>query len=75
MAEALKYEFDNWEEYSKAMEHLSEYHDCEKCRGKIVCIGTDNLGNTYCGYCRQLVKYPKMKKEAFEKMIKNEKIK
>ena len=70
----LKYEFDTWEEYSDAMKHLSDYHDCEKCHGKIVMISIDKLGNTICGYCKEIVKYPKMKKEAFEKILK-EKIK
>jgi hypothetical protein len=66
----LKHEFDNWEEYSEAMEHLEDYHDCEKCHGKIVAISMDNCGNTICGYCKQIVKYPKMKKAAFEKLLK-----
>ena len=71
MEKTLKYEFDTWEEYSKAMEHLEDYHDCEKCHGKIVAISMDNCGNTICGYCKQIVKYPKMKKEELEKMLSN----
>ena len=67
----LKYEFDTLEEYNEAMKHLEDYHDCEKCHGKIVYITTDGLGNTKCGYCGEIVKYPRMKKEAFEKMIKS----
>jgi hypothetical protein len=70
----IKYEFDTWEEYSEAMKNLSKYHDCEKCHGCIVAITADEFGNTKCAYCGDIVKYPKMKKEAFEKMLK-EKIK
>jgi hypothetical protein len=36
---------------------LSEIHDCEKCRGKIVFISVDNLGVTRCGYCNAVVDY------------------
>lgn len=70
----LKYEFDTMEEMMDAMEHLDRYHDCDKCHGKIVCIGVDNLGNQTCGYCHQIVKYPKMKKEAFEEWAKKKNI-
>ena len=42
---------------------LSKIHDCEKCRGKIVCIETDMLGNTYCAYCHQRVDYRMTKAE------------
>ena len=65
----LKYEFDNLEEYDEAVKHLDRYHDCEKCHGKIVGIMIDNLGNTKCGYCREIVKYPKLKKEVFEELL------
>ena len=68
----MKFYFDTWEEYSEAMEHLSEYHDCEKCHGKIVCIQSDGLGNQLCAYCGQIVKYPQLKKEVFEKWLKEE---
>lgn len=68
----LKFEFDTWEEYSKAMEHLEDYHDCDLCRGKIVCIASDGKGGTKCAYCNMTVRYPKMAREAFEKMIKEE---
>lgn len=68
----LKYEFDSWDEYSEAMEHLEDYHDCPQCHGKIVCIGMDSSGNQICGYCKKITRYPKMRKEAFEKMIKEE---
>ena len=61
-----QYEFDTMDELHKAMNHLEDYHDCEKCHGKIVMISCDNSGNTRCGYCHQIVRYPKMKKEAFE---------
>lgn len=67
---ALKYEFDNWEEFSKARDNLQEYHDCSKCHGKIVSITLDKLGNTHCAYCGAVVQYPKMEKLAFEKFLK-----
>ena len=67
----MKYEFDTIEELIEAMKHLEDYHNCEKCQGKIVCIETDMLGNTKCAYCNEIVKYPTMKKEAFEKWAKN----
>lgn len=73
----LKYEFDTMEEVQKAMEHLEDYHDCEKCRGKIVCIQMDNLGNTCCAYCGQIVKYAHLSEKGFEiekeRWLKNEK--
>ena len=69
----LKYEFDTMDELHEAMKNLEDYHDCEKCHGKIVCIGVDKFGNTSCGYCHKLVRYPKMKKEAFEEWLKNRK--
>lgn len=62
----LKYEFDSFDEVTEALQHLELYHDCEKCHGKIVCIGRDELGNTICGYCNQIVKYPKLSKKGFE---------
>ena len=65
----LKYEFDTMEELQEAFKHLEDYHDCEKCRGKIVGIKIDLLGNQFCGYCGEKVRYPQMKKEAFEKWI------
>ena len=65
----MKTEFDNIEEYKEVMNHLENYHDCEKCHGKIVCIQGDNLGNTKCAYCGMIVKYPKLKKEIFEKWL------
>lgn len=66
----LKYEFDTMEELQEAFQHLDLYHDCEKCHGKIVGINIDALGNTHCGYCGAIVKYPTVKKEAFEKWLK-----
>lgn len=36
---------------------LEEVHNCEKCRGKIVCISVDNVGVTRCGYCNEVVDY------------------
>jgi len=68
----LKYKFDTKEEWREAMDHLSDYHDCEKCHGKIVMIGMDYFGNTTCGHCGMIVKYPRMTKEAFERTLKEE---
>ena len=36
---------------------LEDIHNCELCRGKIVCISVDELGVTRCGYCNQVVDY------------------
>jgi len=36
---------------------LSEIHDCEKCRGKLVGITVDLVGVERCGYCGQVVDY------------------
>ena len=66
----LKYEFDDLKEYEKAMNHLEDYHDCIECHGKIVCIICDKLGNTHCAYCNDIVKYPQLKKESFEELLK-----
>jgi len=65
----LRYEFDTWEELEEAMKHLEDYHDCEKCHGKIVMINVDEFGYTHCGYCYKIVKYPRMKQGAFIKML------
>ncbi len=65
----VKYEFDTMEELSEAMKHLEDYHDCEKCHGKIVAIGLDNLGNSHCGYCGKIVKYPRLRQGAFIKVL------
>ena len=62
----MKYEFDSFEEVHEAMKDLSKYHDCEKCHGRIVFIGMDKQGNQTCGYCGQIVKYPKLSKKGFE---------
>ncbi len=62
----LKYEFDSQEELQEAMKDLEKYHDCERCRGKIVCIGMDSLGNSFCAYCGQIVKYPKLSEKGHE---------
>lgn len=67
----LQYEFDTMEEFLEANKKLSLYHNCEKCREKIVFITTDLTGQTCCGYCGMAVRYPKMKKEAFEKWLMN----
>lgn len=63
----IQHEFDTMEEVMEAMSHLEDYHDCAKCHGKIVAFSLNYLGQTCCGYCGQAVKYPRMKKEAFEK--------
>ena len=34
---------------------LSQIHNCELCRGKIVCIELDMFGNMKCGYCHEIV--------------------
>lgn len=68
----LKYEFDTMEELQEAMKHLEDYHDCEKCHGKIVGIAVDGLGRTRCGYCYKIVKYPKLREGSFIKILKME---
>jgi len=62
----LKYEFDSFEEVQEAMKNLSEYHDCKKCHGKLVYIGNDEFGNSTCGYCGQVVKYPKLSQKGYK---------
>ena len=62
--EQNKLEFDNIEEYETAVKDLSKYHDCKKCHGKIVLMDIDKLGNTHCGYCNQIVQYPKLSSKA-----------
>jgi len=66
----LKYEFDNVEELEEAERNLDNYHDCEYCHGKIVCIKTNGLGTTFCGYCGAVVKYPRLTREAAERWLK-----
>lgn len=65
----LQYEFDTMEELQEAMKNLSDYHDCEKCRGKIVGIQIDKLGRTHCGYCGEVVRYPKLRQGSFLKTL------
>ena len=36
---------------------IRELHECDKSEGKIVAISSDNVGNTYCSYCNQMVDY------------------
>lgn len=36
---------------------LSDYHDCDRCHGKMVMISLDALGVTRCGYCNAVVDY------------------
>ena len=62
----LQYEFDSFDEVIKAMENLSNYHDCDKCHGKTVLFSVDKLGNIKCGYCGKIVKYPKLSKKGYE---------
>jgi thiol-disulfide isomerase/thioredoxin len=66
----IKLEFDTIEEFQEAMNNLERYHTCKQSEGKIVAITMDNLGNTHCGYCNAIVKYPRMKKEKFEEWLK-----
>ena len=66
----VKYEFDTREELHEAMKHLEDYHDCDKCHGKIVGISMDNLGNSCCAYCGEIVRYPKLKREVLEREMK-----
>ena len=47
---------------------LSDIHDCDPCRGKIVLIQTDKKGNTYCGYCHEKVNYGKYVRAIASKM-------
>lgn len=57
--------------------NLSDIHDCEKCRGKIVAINIDHVGITRCGYCNEVVDYSRVLeylKEEYEKKINNESI-
>lgn len=68
----LKYDFDTLEEYMAAREHLEDYHDCDKCHGKIVMICSDGFGNTKCGYCGKIVRYPTMTHECFKKVLESE---
>ncbi len=66
----MRTEFDTMEEWEEAMKNLSAYHNCEKCRGKIVAFAHDGLGNTKCGYCGEIVKYPRLKRGVFEEHLK-----
>lgn len=68
----VKYEFDTIEELQKAFEHLEDYHDCKECNGKIVGIRLDGLGNTYCGYCRKVVRYPRLSEKGFKKWVEEQ---
>lgn len=66
----LKYEFDTQEELQEAMKNLEKYHTCKRCHGKIVSISVGNLGNSFCAYCGQPVKYPKLSKKGNENLRK-----
>ncbi len=37
--------------------NIREAHQCEKSEGKMVSIGLDLDGNTYCGHCHKRVDY------------------
>jgi hypothetical protein len=50
---------------------FSEAHDCEKCRGKIVCIARDAFGNTYCAYCGKKVDYKPVSKKILDDIKKH----
>jgi hypothetical protein len=59
--------FESMREVLKDID-LSEIHDCEKCRGKIVSITVDLVGIERCGYCGQVVPYSQfIKKKIKEK--------
>ena len=45
---------------------LSELHDCEKSRGKIVMIGISS-GRTTCGYSHKVVNYTSWFEEELRK--------
>ncbi|MDP3026676.1 MAG: hypothetical protein Q8N63_03135 [Nanoarchaeota archaeon] len=50
---------------------IEQIHDCEACHGKIVCIETDKLGNSFCGYCHARADYSKLlDNEDFKRFIK-----
>lgn len=36
---------------------LSELHDCEQSKGKLVSISVDKKGISRCGYCGEVVNY------------------
>ena len=38
---------------------LSELHNCDKCKDKIVGITIDAFGISRCGYCGEIVNYKK----------------
>lgn len=38
-------------------------HNCDKSKGKIIMIGTDGTGRTFCGYCGAVVNYDQEIKE------------
>jgi len=61
---------ENLKKYKHFQREFLRTHDCNKCKGKIVMISIDKIGNTYCGYCGQAVEYPRLTKEAMEKMLK-----
>ena len=53
---------------------LSEIHNCEKCRGKIVSITVDLVGVTRCGYCNQVVDYNSYFRQELKKHPEIEKL-
>jgi len=52
---------EGWFDATKEVMDLSEIHDCEKSKGKIVSISIDKLGVERCGYCGEIVPYVKKK--------------
>lgn len=44
-----------FEEFKKQMIGA---HICEKCKGKIIGITIDLIGNQYCTYCGERINYP-----------------
>lgn len=49
--------------HEEFMKETKDAHWCEKCDGKIFAIQMDKLGNMHCGYCKEIVKYPRATKE------------
>lgn len=65
----------NHTNHAAYIEKIKKAHSCKESEGKIIAIGIDELGNTYCGYCHQKVSYPKVTEkevEEIKKYIENE---
>ncbi len=52
-------------------DEMEKAHDCEKCRGKIFAVMVDDLGNRYCGYCKEKVDYPNPTEEEMKMWLKD----